>query len=89
VSKNGHPKGLYQLFFTEMWERLAFYLMLGILMGGWFLSTAVGNKLSGFISGLAPTAGMFLVLALPTLLAAIFILVLLPRLDRTIKQYGG
>jgi amino acid/peptide:H+ symporter len=27
----GHPKGLYALFFTEMWERLAFYLMVGIL----------------------------------------------------------
>ncbi len=28
----------------------------GLMMGGWFLSTSVGNKLSGFISGLAPTA---------------------------------
>ena len=27
----GHPKGLYSLSFTEMWERLGFYLMLGIL----------------------------------------------------------
>ena len=27
----GHPKGLKALFFTEMWERLGFYLMLGIL----------------------------------------------------------
>ena len=26
-----HPKGLYLLFFTEMWERFGFYLMLGIL----------------------------------------------------------
>jgi POT family proton-dependent oligopeptide transporter len=26
-----HPKGLYPLFFTEMWERFGFYLMLGIL----------------------------------------------------------
>jgi POT family proton-dependent oligopeptide transporter len=26
-----HPKGLYILFFTEMWERFSFYLMLGIL----------------------------------------------------------
>ena len=29
VSK-GHPKGLYYLFFTEMWERFGYYLMLGI-----------------------------------------------------------
>ena len=26
-----HPKGLYILFFTEMWERFSFYLILGIL----------------------------------------------------------
>ena len=32
MTKKGHPKGLYPLFFTEMWERLAFYLMLGILV---------------------------------------------------------
>jgi POT family proton-dependent oligopeptide transporter len=25
-----HPKGLYLLFFTEMWERFGFYLMIGI-----------------------------------------------------------
>ncbi|KAA3635191.1 MAG: MFS transporter, partial [Bacteroidetes bacterium] len=25
-----HPRGLYILFFTEMWERFGFYLMLGI-----------------------------------------------------------
>lgn len=27
-----HPPGLYVLFFTEMWERFGFYLMLGILV---------------------------------------------------------
>ncbi|HWR32943.1 MAG TPA: hypothetical protein VN451_05440, partial [Chitinophagaceae bacterium] len=26
----GHPRGLYVLFFTEMWERFGYYLMLGI-----------------------------------------------------------
>lgn len=26
-----HPKGLYVLFFTEMWERFGYYLLLGIL----------------------------------------------------------
>jgi amino acid/peptide:H+ symporter len=26
-----HPKGLYSLFFTEMWERFSFYLMLALL----------------------------------------------------------
>jgi len=61
----------------------------GLMMGGWFLSTSVGNKLSGFISGLPPTAMMFFVLAMSTLLVALFIFVLLPRLDKAIKQYGG
>ncbi len=32
VPQKGHPKGLKALFFTEMWERLGFYLMLGILL---------------------------------------------------------
>lgn len=30
TSTNKHPKGLYYLFFTEMWERFGYYLMLGI-----------------------------------------------------------
>jgi dipeptide/tripeptide permease len=31
-TKSKHPPGLYRLFFTEMWERLAFYTMLNILL---------------------------------------------------------
>lgn len=38
-TNNGHPKGLYWLFFTEMWERFGYYLMLGIfslyMLDGW------------------------------------------------------
>jgi POT family proton-dependent oligopeptide transporter len=30
VEKPRHPKGLYVLFATEMWERFSFYLMIGI-----------------------------------------------------------
>ncbi|MDX5319423.1 MAG: peptide MFS transporter [Bacteroidota bacterium] len=30
ASTRNHPKGLYVLFFTEMWERFGYYLMLGI-----------------------------------------------------------
>jgi dipeptide/tripeptide permease len=51
----GHPKGLFPLFFTEMWERLAFYTMLGILLlyatdierGGLGLPAANGNEIYG------------------------------------------
>lgn len=38
-AQNGHPKGLWFLFGTEMWERFGYYLMLGIfslyMLDGW------------------------------------------------------
>jgi dipeptide/tripeptide permease len=51
----GHPKGLFPLFFTEMWERLAFYTMVGILLlyatdverGGLGLPATQGNEIYG------------------------------------------
>ncbi len=30
--KGNHPRGLYVLFFTEMWERFGYYLMIGIFL---------------------------------------------------------
>ncbi|MGM5630125.1 peptide MFS transporter [Apibacter raozihei] len=66
-----HPKGLYFLFFTEMWERFGYYLMLGIFVlymidadtGG----LAFGDKISYDIFGsfialtyLTPFLGGFL-----------------------------
>ncbi|MFI5129984.1 MAG: peptide MFS transporter [Chitinophagales bacterium] len=50
-----HPKGLYVLFFTEMWERFGYYLMVGILLlyltntttGGKGLSRAMGADVVG------------------------------------------
>jgi len=55
VLLKGHPKGLFRLFFIEMWERLAFYTMVGILMlyatdtdtGGLGLPKTVGNEIYG------------------------------------------
>src|SRR4030095_7052996 len=32
VNQGRHPKALYVLFFVEMWERFAYYLMVGILL---------------------------------------------------------
>jgi dipeptide/tripeptide permease len=63
--------------------------LVGLMMGGWFLFVSIGNKLSGFISGLAPSTMMFVVLAVAILLVAGFIYVLLPKLDAAIKQYGA
>lgn len=50
-----HPKALYVLFFTEMWERFAYYLMVGILFiymtdsvtGGKGFSSRVGADIVG------------------------------------------
>lgn len=32
ITESRHPRGLYVLFFTELWERFGFYLMVGIFM---------------------------------------------------------
>ena len=48
----GHPRGLATLFFTEMWERLAFYLMLGILVVTiitWLLGGSVFQMEAGIL----------------------------------------
>ncbi len=55
VSKGRHPKALYVLFFTEMWERFGYYLMVGILFlyliddktGGKGLSEQAGASIVG------------------------------------------
>src|SRR5215831_4139439 len=36
-----HPRGLYVLFFTEMWERFGYYLMVGIFL--LYLTDTVGH----------------------------------------------
>jgi proton-dependent oligopeptide transporter, POT family len=38
-----HPKGLYVLFFTEMWERFGYYLLVGILFL-YLTNTTTGGK---------------------------------------------
>lgn len=55
VKTGKHPKGLYVLFFTEMWERFGYYLMVGILFlyltntttGGKGMSNAMGADVVG------------------------------------------
>jgi proton-dependent oligopeptide transporter, POT family len=50
-----HPKGLYYLFFTEMWERFGYYLMIGIFLlymtdtqkGGMALDRATASDIFG------------------------------------------
>jgi proton-dependent oligopeptide transporter, POT family len=55
VSKERHPRSLYVLFLTEMWERFGYYLMVGILFlyliddktGGKGLSEEAGASIVG------------------------------------------
>jgi POT family proton-dependent oligopeptide transporter len=55
-----HPKALYVLFFTEMWERFAYYLMVGILFLYTIDSTTGGKGFSQNIG--ADIVGSFIAL---------------------------
>lgn len=69
--------------------KLAPKRFVGLMLGGWFVSTAVGNKLAGFISGLEPTSRMFIVLSMALFVVALVILALQPMLNRAIRKYGA
>lgn len=56
IKTGHHPRALYVLFFTEMWERFAYYLMVGILLlytidpvanGGKGFSQKIGADVTG------------------------------------------
>ncbi len=58
--KKGHPKALYLLFFTEMWERFSYYGMRGILIlyltksyfeGGLAIDEKDASLIYGFFTG--------------------------------------
>ena len=61
-----------------------------LMMGGWFLSTAIGNKLSGVLAGLwdgyENKANFFLVNCLLLSIAAIVIFSMLKWLTRVFKE---
>src|SRR5437868_7703974 len=57
VKQGRHPKALYALFFVEMWERFAYYLMVGILLlflidekGGQYDSHKAADIVGSFIA---------------------------------------
>ncbi len=60
IKAGKHPKALYVLFFTEMWERFAYYLMVGILLLYLTDSTTGGKGLSGKVG--ADIVGSFIAL---------------------------
>ena len=63
MSTNKHPTGLYVLFFTEMWERFGFYLMLAIftlyLTEHKHLSTEKATEIYGNYMGLVYLSPLF------------------------------
>ncbi len=63
--------------------------LVGLMMGGWFLATAIGNKMSGFISGLEAGTQVFVILAIAMFGVAAFIFAMLPKLNAAIKKYGA
>lgn len=56
MSLTKHPKGLYLLFFTEMWERFSYYGMRGILVlfltKAMLMNTAEASNIYGNFTGL-------------------------------------
>lgn len=72
--------------------KLAPKRLVGLMMGGWFLATAFGNKLSGFFgaiqASLSPSV-FFLILTACALAVAMFIYFLLGMLEKAISQYEG
>jgi dipeptide/tripeptide permease len=64
----------------------------GLMMGGWFVATAFGNKLSGFFGGiqsLMDPMWFFVLLAGLVLAVALFIRAVLPSMDSALKKYGA
>ncbi|TDO05132.1 peptide MFS transporter [Sunxiuqinia elliptica] len=72
-------------------SKLAPRRIAALMMGGWFLSTAIGNKLSGVLSGMwdlfEKKSNFFLTNALLTAGAFLIILLLLPWLKRVYNEH--
>jgi POT family proton-dependent oligopeptide transporter len=64
-----------------------------LMMGGWFLSTSIGNKLSGVISGLWDSidykAYFFLINFAGAMLAALAIFLMIKWLRRVVQEHGA
>ncbi len=64
----------------------------GLMMGGWFLSTSIGNKMSGVLAGLwdgyENKANFFLVNCVLATITAIIIFMMIKWLNRIMKDHG-
>ncbi len=63
----------------------------GLMMGGWFLSTSIGNKLSGVLAGLWDgydhKANFFLVNFVLALITSVIILLMIKWLNKIMKEH--
>lgn len=64
----------------------------GLMMGGWFLSTSIGNKMSGVLAslwdGYENKANFFLVNFVLALITSAIILLMIRWLNRIMKEHG-
>lgn len=64
----------------------------GLMMGGWFLSTSIGNKMSGVLAGMwdgyEHKANFFLVNFVLALITSVIILMMIKWLNRIMKEHG-
>jgi dipeptide/tripeptide permease len=65
--------------------------LVGFAMGCWFVSTSFGNKISGFMSaqlGTMEPVTLYMILTAIPLAVALVILMVLPKLRKTLIEYG-
>ncbi|MBK7409355.1 MAG: peptide MFS transporter [Saprospirales bacterium] len=74
-------------------NKLAPARIAGLMMGGWFLATSIGNKLSGVLASLWDVydhkANFFWVNTGLTLIAALAVFVILRWLNRVLREHGA
>jgi POT family proton-dependent oligopeptide transporter len=66
--------------------------LVGLMMGGWFVATAFGNKLSGFLGGIQASFDpiwFFLLLAGVVTGVAFLIRLVVPRMEAALDKYGA
>jgi dipeptide/tripeptide permease len=66
--------------------------LVGLMMGGWFVATAFGNKLSGFLGGIQARLDplwFFLLLAVVVAAVAAGIRLAVPRMEAALARYGA
>jgi POT family proton-dependent oligopeptide transporter len=73
-------------------SKLAPARVTALMMGGWFLATSIGNKLAGVLAGFwekVPLMGIFGFNLVASVLAAVVIALMIPRIRRIMAEREG